>query len=181
MNGPPLSPAPNGTRRRDPGSGRTRLAQLGMSFALAGMALLAAAGVGLLDTLPPTYGTTLAVFGAAALGAVLLLTGAVYMRVARMATDPAAATVGLSFSVDPVTGERQWIPWPRIGRVRVAGWRMGPWLRDPRFYEVEVTTEQGGATDSRFFIAYLKEPELFLGGIRERVGDRLELAPSVRR
>ncbi len=158
---------------------RNRLFLLGLAFAIVGVALLAYLAVGLLHTLPPTYGHTLALFAAGAAGTLFLGTGILYLSVARKAVAPQVAEAGLRLGMDRRTGEHTWVPWSNLSGARLGAWRLSPWTRDPRFYELVLSKGGTDRPQESVHIVYLREPQRFVERMRGQLGNRLVLGPTL--
>lgn len=167
------------TPAHPPSPDRTRLALLGYGFLVGGAACLVYTGVGLTNTLPPTLGHTIALFSAGAAGLIFTGTGALYVSVARRAPDPLTEEAGLSLGVDMVTGEPTFLGWDRIRLLRVSAWHLGPSLRNPRFFELEVSAAGVEAPDGQTVVVHVQDPAGFARRLHAAMGDRAVLPDAL--
>jgi hypothetical protein len=131
-------------------------------------------------TIPPTYGTLINLLLAGVLGTVLTVTGVSYFLVAGADAGFLLSDTGLSLSVEPQSGRREWIPFERVVRAKITPWSMSPWLKKSRFVELELEAKEADMTCTDTFVVRLPDDDRsFLDRLKSRLGDRLEISPRV--
>lgn len=160
-----------------PRSDASVLSALGLAFFLVGLGLLIL-GVGRLSAPFPLRFSTLGegLFGLG-FGFAFLVIGYVYTKVARSGEELEVGDEGVSVTRDPLTGQREWIRPDVIEAAVVRRWLMSPWLKGPRYAEVELKVREGNLTvDDRFYVHIGREPGLVLERLRQSLGPRLKVA-----
>lgn len=153
------------------------LGLVGALLFLAGLGLLIFALSEMMYPFPPTIGKVTNILLGLVLGLALLVTGFMYTVVARAGEDPEVGPEGLSLTRDPATGSREWIKAESVVKATLRPWSMSPWLRRRKYYEVELEVKEGDmVVDDRFYVHVGDDDERFLAQMRERFGDRLQLA-----
>lgn len=164
--------APEETPRSD----ASVLVTLGVVFFVLGLGLLLGGYWGLTTLLPPTLNTMVGALFGLGFGFAFLVTGFMYTVVARSSEDLEVGEKGVSVTRDPVTGEREWIRAEVIEAATVRRWLMSPWLKGPRYVEVELKVKEGNLTvDDRFYVHLGREPAPVLERLRERLGTKVEV------
>lgn len=165
--------APRETTRSD----ASVLRVLGVLFFLLGLGLLLFGAAALSASLPPTLNSVAGALFGLGFGFAFLVTGFMYTVVAHSSEDLEVGEKGVSVSRDPLTGEREWIRLETIEGATVRRWLMSPWLKGPRYAEVELKVREGDLTvDDRFYVHVGTEPAPVLERLREGLGSRLQVA-----
>ena len=165
--------APEETVRSD----ASVLIVLGVTFFLIGLGLLLGGYWGLTRLLPPTLNTVVGALFGLGFGFAFLVTGFMYTVVARSSEELEVGEKGVSVTRDPLTGEREWIRAEVIEAATVRRWLMSPWLKGPRYAEVELKVKEGDLTvDDRFYVHLGREPAPVLERLRECLGPKVEVA-----
>ncbi len=166
-----MAPAEN------PRSDASTLRALGVAFCLLGTGLLVLGAWGITAPFPPTIKTVTAALFGLGFGLAFLLTGIMYTVVARSGEELEVGEKGVSVTRDPLTGEREWIRPDVIQAATVRRWLMSPWMKSPRYAEVDLTVKEGGVlVDDRFFVHIGREPAPILQRLGAALGSRLKVS-----
>lgn len=153
------------------------LRALGVAFFVVGLGFVILGAWGISAPFPLTLNTVAAALIGFGFGTVFLVTGATYVVVARSGEELDVSQKGVSVSRDPATGEVEWIAIDTIEAAVVRRWLMSPWIKSPRYAEVELKVREGGLTvEDRFYVHIGRESEPVLARLRQALGPRLEVA-----
>lgn len=168
-NGPPQAEMP------DEGA----LELVGVLMVIGSLLFLAIAASILLNSLPPTIGKVATGAVSLGLGIVLLFTGVFYRWAASSAIEAEVSEQGLSVTRESKAGAREWIRLEHIREAKLTPWLMSPWLKNKRYYEIEIVADEGSVKIDDRFLVHLREPGNFVGKMRTLLGDRFEAGEGV--
>ena len=152
---------------------------VGVLMVIGSLLFLAIAAAELLNSKPPTIGKVITGTIAMGLGIVLLFTGLYYRWAASSAIEAEVGEQGLSVTRESKAGAREWIRLEHIRQAKLTPWLMSPWLKNKRYYEIEIVADEGTVKIDDRFLVHLREPGTFVEKMQALLGDRFVAGQGV--